>query len=61
MSKNYRLTLNQVDDTGRLLSVVYDDINTGYYISHVMKSLAKKVYEPAPVVKLAGQQEMDLP
>lgn len=60
MAKHYRLILNEVDDTGRLVRVVHDDIDAGYYISHVMRSLAKKIYEPAPVVKLAGQEALDL-
>lgn len=61
MSKQYRLALYEVSDhDGAVKSVLYDDTDSGYYISHVMRSLAKKVYEPAPVVKLEGQEVMDL-
>lgn len=61
MSKRYHLMLREVDGAGEVKKVLIDTNDDGYYISHVMKSLAKRVYEPAPAVKLEGQQEMDLP
>lgn len=60
MPKLYRLTLDQIDPDGAPVKSVYFGTDTGYYISHLMKSLAKKIYEPAPAIKLEGQEEIQL-
>lgn len=60
MPKRYHLVLTEMDQKGQVKNVVAEINDLGYYVSHIMKSLAKKIYEPQPVVKLEGQEAMDL-
>lgn len=60
MPKKYRLQMAELNDAGEVIrESSYTDY--GYWMSRELKRLAKQINEPAPVVKLEGQTEMDIP
>lgn len=62
MPKTYRLIITRRESNGDpiLEPPLVDVTDVGFVISRMLKSWAKRIDEPMPVVKLEGQQEMDL-
>ena len=60
MATMYRLVLEEIDDDYEPVHVLADTEDTGYFIARELKRLAKRVDEPAPVIPVEGQQEIQL-
>lgn len=60
MPKLYRVSIEEIDSGGSRVRSICNYEDFGFYVSRELKALARRLNEPAPVVKLEGQTEMDL-
>lgn len=62
MPKRYHLILDEVEVTpgGVKKTNVIDMEDYGYFVANALKALHKKVREPAPIIPVVGQTEMEL-